>query len=356
MGLSAVVAILGLGLGLAGTGRLGGGTELQQRALVLANQTFTLSAVGPGQYAWSLEDSGSAVGPGIVSEKVIRFDQSDLVELTLEEGVQSGVVVAAGAIVARVKTPRNERKRLQLEASKEALSQNKALLAAGARPEEVQQASRNRDLAVARREQNRAELDRVRGLVEQAAASEAELQALELTDKVLAQEIAVAEAAIQVARSSARPEALAALDAQIRAAESGLAEIEAVQSQDELTSPIGGVVSLGGSIDGTTLLRVQDVASVYVRMPVPMVDRPRIQTGSAVQFDTAAQPGRAFSGVVTDVSASASTLNGYQVFWATAKVENRDGALRPGMMGDVRVELQGGGTWSAIWRRVTGGA
>jgi hypothetical protein len=342
MGLSAVVAILGLGLGLAGTGRLGGGTELQQRALVLANQTFTLSAVGPGQYAWSLEDSGSAVGPGIVSEKVIRFDQSDLVELTLEEGVQSGVVVAAGAIVARVKTPRNERKRLQLEASKEALSQNKALLAAGARPEEVQQASRNRDL--------------VRGLVEQAAASEAELQALELTDKVLAQEIAVAEAAIQVARSSARPEALAALDAQIRAAESGLAEIEAVQSQDELTSPIGGVVSLGGSIDGTTLLRVQDVASVYVRMPVPMVDRPRIQTGSAVQFDTAAQPGRAFSGVVTDVSASASTLNGYQVFWATAKVENRDGALRPGMMGDVRVELQGGGTWSAIWRRVTGGA
>ena len=351
------LALLGV-LGLGQLIEMPGADALHLRALVVASRTYTLSAVGPGRYTWTLEDGRAAGGSSLVSEQALRFDENEVVELAVSEGVEPGAAVAAGQLLAKVHVPRHRQRLEELKGQRDALKAQRDLLAAGGRNEEVAQSQRMKEVALARLKQNDTEVARLTGLQASGAVSEQELATLRQEGEVLRREVGVAEAAISLARSSARPEALAALDAQMRSADAGISDLEAMLALDEIKSPIAGVVQRSAvTAESQAFLQVVDASAVYLRFPLNQSQRARVKAGAVAHFLTPVLRGNALQGEVVDVAATAVPVNGQLIFWATARVDNPDGTLNPGMMGDVEVDLGPEGTSKVtwLWQKVRGG-
>jgi len=334
MGIAGLVLLLALALLLP----IWSGAR--QKALVEAARTFSLVAVDTGQYEWSLRDGSPAKGRVLLDQQVIQFERGDLVELHVDPALTSGERVEVGQVLAEIRSPRDRARLDQLTALRADLEAQAALLRAGGRTEEVVQAERELEVAEREREAERALLERTRILAAAGAASAEELEAAEVRVRVRDTEVEVARAAAGVVRSSARPEELASLEAQISAMDAELNEVASRLAASVIRSPIAGVVELGGS---AAEVRVYAMDPAYLRIPIPEADRHRIRVGDPVSFATLSAPGKAFDGRIVDVSEDASNLNGFQVFWVSAEVANPDLLLRSGMTGMARLGLQRNG-------------
>jgi hypothetical protein len=310
--------------------------ELRCNAVVQAAETFTLSSIAPGRYQWTLRHGRTPGGQGLVRQRVLQFERSDLVEMELLEGITTGAEISQGQAVAALRSVHNRRQLEGLRAQRAALEARRALLVAGGPPEAVSQAVRGVELARAAREAERADLDRVRLLAEQGLVSAADLEVAELRDEVHRLEVEVARAAVEVARSPGQPEALAELDAQIAAVDVSIEELAQLLQEETVISPIDGVAELGV---GTTELRVHRLDSVYLAMPIPEASRSQVRVGAPALFVTTAAPGKAFRGELVQLASSGSTVQGQPVFWASAEISNPEALLRPGTAGVAEVEL-----------------
>ncbi len=329
-GVAAVAVLVAAGIMLPEAG------TLRAKAVVEAAQTFSLTSIGPGRYQSVLQRGLPARGQGLVHQKVLRFERSDLVELTLSDSLRSGQRIEAGTRLASLHSPLNERRLAELEAERADLEAERALLAAGDTVEAVQLAKVEERLAEAERQQLVPELERSRALAEQGVVSQAVLDEVELQDRVRALRIEVARAMTRAATASARPEALTRIEAQISAVDAQIAEVTRTLTADLVTCPIDGLLEVGGN---KVVLRVYDLDPAYLRIPVPEAMRSRIAVGREVRFVTTAA-GEVFEGTVVDLSEDASDLNGIRVFWASAEVGNPDGTLRSGVTGSVVVPLE----------------
>ena len=347
LGGAAVAALALLSLVLP---RWGG---VRDRAVVEAGRTFVLTSPNPGGFTWNLVDALPAGSQTPVLHRYVQFDRAELVELALAPDLAPGTTVTAGQQVAVIESPALVRRLNELRAQRDGLVAELALLRAGGRPEEVAAAERRLELAEARRAGEQANLERTRSLRQEGLASETDLQLAQLRDESLRLDAELARARLAVVRGVARPEALEVLDAQITALDARLAELETMAEAYRIRTPITGILELGGSTD---ILRVHDLDTVYLRIPIPQGVRYRIDVGSRVRFRTPACPGRRFEGAVVDVGEQAINLNGRQIFWASAQVDNADHSLRPGMTGSVAIDAEGSspGWIRSLWREIVG--
>jgi len=346
-GLAAIAALILLALLLPRWG------ELRLRAVVEAGQTFNLAAIGQGSYEWTLRDGRPARGQGIIRQRVLRFERSDLVELELFPELSNGDLVTDGQQLASFHSPRTVRRLAELMALRESMGAERALLEAGGRPEEVREARARLNLAEAAREGELPQLERIRALAEQGLVTDAELEAAELDDQIAAMEIELARAALAVTRSSARPEALAAVDAEIASLDARVTELDGLLDENRIECPIEGILEIGGN---RNVLRVYAIDDVYLRIPIPEASRYRVHIGDEVRFQTPSHPRKTFLGDVVDLGENAINLNGAQIFWASAVIDNSGHDLRSGMTGVVMLKLHGEGEGMArsMWRELLG--
>jgi hypothetical protein len=307
----------------------------------------------PGEYTWNLLDALPARNQTPVVHRHVQFDRGELVELELAPELKTGTAVVPDQELAFLESPALVRELNELMGERDALAAELALLKAGGRPEEVTEAQRRVELAQALQEGEQPELERIRALHKEKMISDAELELVELQDETRRLEMELAKAQVAVVSGPARPEALKALEAQIAVLDAGLAELESVLEAYVIHSPISGTLEMGGS---TNILRVYDLDEVYLRIPISQSARYSVELGSTVQFRTSACPDEHFEGTLVDLGENAINLNGRQVFWGSARVENPEHLLRPGMTGTVVVaaEESGPGLARSLWEAVTG--
>jgi hypothetical protein len=347
LGAAAVATLLSLSLLLP---RWGG---VRERAVVEAGRTFLLMSSDPGEFTWNLLDALPARNQTPVQHRHVQFDRGELVELELAPDLVTGTVVVPNQQLAFIESPAMVRKLNELTAEREALVAELALLRAGGRPEEVAEAQRRLELAEAQRFGEQPNLERTRALHKDSMISDAELELVELQDETRRLEIELASAQLAVVSGPARPEALEALDAQIAVVDAGLTELETMAEAYVIRTPIAGILEMGGS---TNILRVYDLDMVYLRIPIPQGTRYRIHVGSRVRFRTSACPSERFEGTIVDLGENGINLNGRQIFWGSARVENPEHLLRSGMTGNVLIEAQGSspGLIRSLWREIAG--
>ncbi len=326
---------------------------MRQKALVDADQTFRLHAIESGRHQWSLRSGWPAEGEALVREQVLELERSDLVELEIDPSLSPGDVVQEGRVVAWLRSPRDERQLAELQAMRTELEAQRDLLGAGQRIEQVEEARQRVRLAQAAWEGHQLELTRVRRLHTEGATSDAELEQAEVQDRLLALELEVAQAVRQVATSSARPEELLVVQAQIDALGTRVVELEGRLDGLTIRSPITGLLEMGGN---KVVLRVYDLDPVYLRMALPETDRHSMRVGAPVRFRSQAVADIVFEGKVVDISEDAATVNGSQVFWVSAEVPNSSLLLRSGMSGVARIDLEGPrrGMVASLWDELTG--
>ena len=116
-----------------------------------------------------------------------------------------------------------------------------------------------------------------------------------------------------------------------------LQNTQAAQRTVTLAAPIGGILAEKSAIAGMritageSLFRLVDLSQVWVVAQVAEQELPRLAVGQAASFETAAHPGRRFTG---NVSFVAPTVDGAtRSVLARVELANSGGALKPGMFG-----------------------
>jgi len=339
-------ALLRLTLGAGAVGALGwlaftvfASPGLRLPAVVEAASTLSLSAIESGHYRLSVRSGEPPGGDGLVFERMLLFDNNnnELVEVSLRSDLRTGARLRVGDEIATVRSLHSSHRADELEAARAALIAQRNLLVAGESDEAVAEARERVRLALAVRAAGTAELTRLRRLAAAGLVSTSELEAAEMTDRVRAVEIAVAEATVRTSSASARPEALVALDAEIAVAEARLAEARALCAEERVLSPVEGVVVVGG---GSRELRVLRLDPVFLEIPLPVDRSAQVEKGAGVRFSASALPGRVFVGRVVGVSDSVIVISGQAVVWASARLANPNEQLRPGMTGTAEILIR----------------
>ena len=305
--------------------------------------------------------NGRAQGPprasGYVEATEVRVAPEvggRIVELAVNEGDR----VSVGTVIARLATADTELAMRRVEAERDQAIAQLRLVQAGARPEEIREASANVDsansevrAADAELASATADLERFEALLRANAGSRKQRDDAATRRDVAAARVtgardrakAAAEALAKV-RAGARVEEIAAAKARVSAAEAQLASLRKDLADAVLVSPVAGIVTSkladAGEIVAphAPVVVVTDLdhawANVYV--DEPMV--PRLKLGQKLTVVTDA--GHRLEGAITFISPKAEfTPRNVQtaeersrlVYRIKVTTDNKDGVLKPGM-------------------------
>ena len=318
-----------LALGLFSFIRVG---TVEQPAVVQALRTFELITDDRGRYSWTIHDGNRARPMGFTAKRTVGFDREGAVMLSLVEGLDTGMMVKRGQVLASFDSDTLRGDLAELRANREALTSTKKLLLAGASNEEVAEAMAQIRVAEASRARLEPELRRVRSLHKSGVVSAQEAESIELRHRVQTMEVELAQRRYQVKQAPARPEVIESLDAELSALDIRIGAMAARVDDANLKSPIDGILEIGGV---GVVLRVYDFDAAFIRFPVSESQRMKVSAQDTVRFSGTGSD-RSVSGVVVEVSEGASIYNGRSVFYVSARLDDSAG-LRAGMTGSVRV-------------------
>lgn len=160
-----------------------------------------------------------------------------------------------------------------------------------------------------------------------------------------------AEAEAEKLRNGARPEALEAARESVKQLEAEGARLQVVLDRMDLRSPVDGIVSArsfesGETVAaGTPVLQVTASSDIWVNIFLPETELGQVPLGASCQI-TADSISGALQGEVTYISPTAEFTPRFVqterervllVYRAEVRVDNPDGALKPGMPADVQV-------------------
>jgi HlyD family secretion protein len=95
----------------------------------------------------------------------------------------------------------------------------------------------------------------------------------------------------------------------------------------------------GSASGGTTLLKMADLSRVRMRAQFNETDIGQIKSGQPAVVIVDAYPDRRFNGMVEKVEPQAVVQQGVTLFPVLVTLSNLDGALKPGMNGEVQVQI-----------------
>ncbi len=317
-----------------------------------------------------------------VQSREVRVELEGMVE---EVFVDEGQLVEAQQPLARMVKRVQQR---NVDAATGQLDQKRAelqLLLAGPKPEEVDQASKAVEVAEAQLEWSRPRAERFKDLSRQELVSQQELETAIQTRDIHARELEEAKAHLRLVQSGARPEAVAALEAQVRSLEAILHNYGEDLERTVLVSPIRGRVTtprpkelLGQYLkpgQRDLLMRVEDVDVIRAEVEVPEEDAAGIAVGAPVRIVPWTYHERVFEGRVLEIAPVASantttrygtTLEGEQVdaervsvsssTWKVVRVlsevPNPEATLKPEMTGYAKIAVGERPVWDVLFRPI----
>jgi HlyD family secretion protein len=343
-----------------------------------------LALAGAGGYAWTTTAGGAgneapyrvaSVDRGTITASVRATGSLTPVTTVLVGSQLSGQVVEiladfnspvkAGQVVARLNPEqiksRRDAARADLAGARADLAVRRAQIdrarasrlkaEAGARDVQAQRERVQAQLAEARRTLERQVELNARSVGAQTAVETART-AVEVQTATLAS--SEAQIASLVAETTGLDADIALAEAQLKAAESvvlqreaKLRDVEIDLERTEIRSPVDGVVikrdidlgqTVAASLNAPTLFQVaQDLRRIDIYANIDEADVGRLKPGQPVTFSVNAYPNRTFDGAVKLVRLSAQTVQNVVTYTAVVEVENRDGALLPGMTANLQI-------------------
>ena len=137
-------------------------------------------------------------------------------------------------------------------------------------------------------------------------------------------------------KSGADPEDIAAAKARVAA-------IEATLKSAYIEAPFAGTVTdakskVGDQVSMTTTgFRIDDLSHLYADIDVTEVDINRVKTGQDVTLTFDAIPDKTYNGIVTEVGAVGTSVQGVVNFMVTVEITDGDENVRPGMTSAVNI-------------------
>jgi HlyD family secretion protein len=313
--------------------------SLQSAALVLALALAACGAREDGRFTGYAEADLVYVAPGIAG--------------TLQSvAVARGQRVAKDAVLFALDTDAEAAARAAAEARLAAAAAQAANLRKGRRPPEVRAVEQQLAQARANLEASTAQLARSEKLVEQGFLSPLQLDTLRSAQERDLARVRELEAQLVVARQAARPDEIAAAEAQRRAAAFDVEQSRWREEQKRRTAPVAALVfdvlfRVGEWVPaGAPVIALLPDGALKLRFFVPQPQLARIHVGSRVEVSCDGCP-PGLDAVVTFVSPQAeftppviysNESRSKLVFLVEARpAEAARAALKPGQPIDVRL-------------------
>jgi HlyD family secretion protein len=178
----------------------------------------------------------------------------------------------------------------------------------------------------------------------QAQASQSQIAQASAQEQAQSAQAGVADAtaANQVATHDAGVAAIGIQQAQVKTAEANL-------QHTIITSPVDGTVisrqvsigqTVAASLTVATLFTIaQDLGKMELDLAVGEPDIGRVAPGDAVSFSVLAYPNRTFTANVAQVRQNPTTVSNVVTYTVVVYVDNKDGALRPGMTANATIKV-----------------
>jgi HlyD family secretion protein len=260
-------------------------------------------------------------------------------ERVAEVLVQEGDRVKRGQVLARLDTGRLAPQVAKAQADLAAQQQAVNRLHRGNRPEEIDQARANVDVARADSVNARAQYERLRALSDSSAGralSREDLDSAKAALDAADAKLTVSEKSLALQRAGPRNEDLAQGDAQLQSARAGLALIQQQLKDADLLAPLDAVVR-SRTIEPGEIASPQKPAFTlaitdpkWVRAYVAETDLGAVREGLKASITVDAFPGRSFAGWIGFISPVAE--------FTPKSVETKE--LRSSLVYEVRVFVQ----------------
>ncbi len=154
--------------------------------------------------------------------------------------------------------------------------------------------------------------------------------------------VSSATAATQTAQRDASVAAIGIQQAQVKTAQANLAHTI-------ITSPVDGTVisrqvsigqTVAASLQTPTLFTIaQDLGKMELDLSVGEPDIGHVAPGDPVSFTVLAYPNRIFNATVAQVRQNPTTVSNVVTYTVVVYVDNKDGALRPGMTANSTIKV-----------------
>lgn len=267
--------------------------------------------------------------------------------------VEEGARVEAGQLLAVLDSGRLQARVDQAEAQVAAQRQVVAALEAGTRPEEINRARAELELAEAQNQDAQRSLVRIRDLARRQLASPQQVDAAAAAAESAAARVKAAQATLALALAGPREQDIAAARANLRALEAQLALVRRELADAELHAPRDGVIRNRILEPGDMASPQQPVYTLALTDPIRIrayVDEPdlgRLRLGMTARIATDSFPGKTYHGWVGYISPTAEfTPKSVQttevrtslVYQVQVHVCNPNDDLRLGMPATVTLE------------------
>lgn len=190
----------------------------------------------------------------------------------------------------------------------------------------VSQAQAQYDVALARLKNAESVAQRSKELLAAQAITQQEYESSQL-------EVANTRAQVIQTRVELENARISLNDTDVSAPMNGTVIRKSVERGAVISSPTSDV---GG---GTVLLTMADLTLVQVKTFVDETDIGKLQPGMTADVTVEAFPNRPFKGEVLKIEPQADTIQNVTMFPVLVRIPNADGALKPGMNAEVRINV-----------------
>jgi len=266
--------------------------------------------------------------------RVSSFNQGSSVYFTLHSNLAPGHVVSVGDTIASIYSTDVAERLIALNGQLAAARGALAVNSTGSKTAVVTEAEKRLEFAKRRRNEHRKVERRTVLLYEQHFISQGEYDQVVSEANALEDDIALAEANLEVALTGAKPEQLDLSNANIAALQS---EIEAVKRRANtlvLTAPIAGMITPTYSAD--TLVTI--TATEYLALiPVQRSDYPRVASTTQARL-TLRGLSHNVEGTLIGMNHEFKVIGGREALIAIGRLNAPTSDVMPGMLVQCRIE------------------
>lgn len=266
--------------------------------------------------------------------QVSNFDPGSSVYLSLRPSLAPGRFIAKGDTVGNIYSSEMQERLIALNGQLAAARSLLAVNASGQKAVIVADAEQRLFFAIRKRDEHRTILTRTQKLLQAGLIPQGEYDRVLSDAHVLQDDIKIAEAQLETARTGAKPEQLDLVHTNIGAIQNEIDAIKRRAAGYTLTAPISGTVSRAFS--GDTLLTICDTTKYVALIAIKWSDYTRVAATKDARVRL-----RGFSknvtGTVVSLNRQAQVLQGQNVIIATALLEGSSEELMPGMVARCRI-------------------
>lgn len=267
--------------------------------------------------------------------RVSNFNAGSSISFSIEPTLAPGAHIDVGDTVGLVSSTEMQERLVVLNGQLAAAQRLLVVDATGQKAAIVDEARKRLESAKRRRDEYQATVTRTKALLERHLIPDRDYEHVFSEANRLEDQIAIAEAAFEVARTGAKPEQLALVEANIATLKDEINAIQATAATYTIKAPIAGTIA--STFSGDTLLTIAATSPYVALIPIRWNDYWRVARMQSPQI-TIVGLSRTVRGRIVGMNREVQSLYGEHVVMATALLDAPPEDLLPGSLVRCRVD------------------